>query len=289
MGHEFTGKVDVIGEGTSGFEIGDRIVMATSVSCGDCYYCGKGFKNLCINLAPMGFEYEGGMAEYTVIPARALEQGHVIKVPPDVKAKHAPLAEPLSCAVNCCINCGVEAGHTVVVVGAGPMGIMNACVAQQFGAEKVILAEINEHRLELAREFEFDLLVNPKAQDLTEIVKEQTGGLGADVVIVAAPAAGPQQQALELARKRGTVCLFASLPADKCMLSINSRIIHYGEINLIGTSDSTPNHVEKAVEIISGGSLKAESLASHTLGLDGIMQAYELMKSGEALRVILEP
>ena len=289
MGHEFTGKVDIVGEDTYGFEIGDRIVMATSVSCGECYYCSKGFKNLCINLSPMGFTYEGGMAGYTIIPARALEQGHVIKVPPEVKAKHAALAEPLSCAVNCCINCDIQSGQTVVVVGAGPMGIMNACVAREFGAGKIILAEINEKRLESAREFDFDLLVNPKTQDLTQIVKEQTNGLGADVAIVAAPAAQPQQQALELVRKRGTVCLFASLPVDNSILSVNSRIIHYGEIRLIGTSDSTPDQVKKAVELISGNSLKVDSLASHTLPLDEIMQAFELMKIGKALRVVLEP
>jgi len=289
MGHEFTGIVDIVGEQVSDFEISNRIVMATSVSCGDCYYCAKGFENLCINVAPMGFTYEGGMAQYTVIPARALKQGHVIKVPAHVKAEHAALAEPLSCAVNCCRNCNIGPGHSVVVIGAGPMGIMNACIARQFGADKIILAETNDQRLELAKSFEFDLLVNPKTQDLTQIVKDQTNGLGTDVVIVAAPAAQPQEQALELVRKRGTVCLFASLPADNRMLSIDSRIIHYGEIRMIGSSDSTPEHVEKAVEIISSNKLKVEKLVSHVLGLDDIMEAYELMKSGQALRVVLKP
>ncbi|MHC4636950.1 MAG: alcohol dehydrogenase catalytic domain-containing protein [Planctomycetota bacterium] len=289
MGHEFTGIVDIPGKNVNGFEIGDRVVMATSISCGDCGYCRKGFKNLCMNLAPMGFTYDGGMAEYTVIPARALEQGHVIKVPPDVKAEHAALAEPLSCAVNCCLSCGIEAGQTVVIIGAGPMGIMNGIVARRFGADKIILAETNEERLELARDFEFDLLVNPETEDLTKIVKEQTEGLGADVILVAAPAVEPQQQAIEIVRKRGTVCLFASLPAGGSMLSVDSRLIHYGEIRLTGTSDSTPNHVEKAVKIISGNKSEAEKVASHILGLDEIMQGYELMKSGKALRVILKP
>jgi L-iditol 2-dehydrogenase len=213
----------------------------------------------------------------------------VVKVPLSVPAEYAALAEPLSCAVNSCFNCGIQQGETVVVIGAGPMGIMNACVAQQFGSSKIILAEINEMRLKQTEPFGFDILVNPVREDLTQIVMQQTGGVGADVVIVAAPAAKPQEDALSIVRKRGTVCLFASLPAGKSEISIDSRIIHYGEIKLVGSSDSTPLQVEKAVEIISSGSFKVEKLASHILPLDGIMKAYELMKSGEALRVVLKP
>jgi len=100
MGHEFTGVIDEIGANIMGFAIGDRVVMATSISCGECHYCRKGWPNLCLHLAPMGFSFPGGMAEYVTIPALALKCGHVIKVPPGVKAVHAALAEPLSCTVN---------------------------------------------------------------------------------------------------------------------------------------------------------------------------------------------
>jgi len=289
MGHEFTGILDIVGKNVSGLSVGDRVVMATSVSCGECYYCKRGWTNLCVDLAPMGFTFEGGMAEFVTIPARAIANGHVIKVPDGVKAEHAALAEPLSCAVNSCENCNIEEGDTVVVVGAGPMGIMNACVAQQFGAAKIILAEINEARLKQAEPFGFDLLVNPAEQDLEKIVKDETDGLGADICIVAAPAAPPQETAPALVRKRGTVCLFASLPADRCDITLNSRTVHYGEIRVVGTSDSTPKQVAKAVEFIAGGTLLADKLASHILPLEGIHDAYELMKSGEALRVVLKP
>ena len=289
MGHEFTGLVDTVGSGADGFSVGDRVVMATSVSCGQCYYCKRGWSNLCVDVAPMGFSYNGGMAEYTVIPARALENGHAVKVPRHVKAEHAALAEPLSCAVNSADNCNIEEGDTVVVVGGGPMGIMNACVAREVGARKIILAKINEARLKQVEPFGFDLLVNPAKEDLAQIVRRRTDGIGADVAIVAAPAAVAQEQAVELVRKRGTVCLFASLPASNKMLSMDSRAMHYGELRVVGTSDSTPAHVAKAVELIAAGSLPAQRLASHILGLDEIFKAYELMQSGEALRVVLKP
>lgn len=288
IGHEFTGLVEKTGENARGFAAGERVVMATSVSCGECFYCRRGHGNLCAELAPMGFAYEGGMAEYVVIPERALRNGHVIKVPAHVKPEHAALSEPLSCAVNSCEICGVGDGDTVVVIGAGPMGILNACAARAMGAGKILMAEVNPARLVQCEPFA-DRLVNPAEQDLKSIVKEETAGLGADVVIVAAPAAAPQEQALSLVRKQGTVNLFASLPADRSLITIDSRILHYGEIRLLGSSDSTPAHVTRAVEMIASGVLPMGRLVTHRLPLDGILEAFELMKSGESLRVALIP
>jgi L-iditol 2-dehydrogenase len=289
MGHEFTGLVETIGNEVTGFALDERIVMATSVACHQCTYCKMSYYNLCDDLRPMGFSYAGGMAEYVTIPQRALDNGHVIKVPDTIIAEHAALAEPLSCAVNACQNANVKRGDRVVISGAGPLGIMNLCVARTLGASQIILAEISAARLEQARQFDCDLLVNPAEEDLAARVKQATDGLGADVVIVAAPAAAPQEAALDLVRKRGSVCLFASLPADKSALNMDSRKIHYGEIRVVGTSDSTPAHVKKAVELLGGDDFPAAKIATHVLALDDIFRAFELMKSGEALRVILKP
>lgn len=288
MGHEFTGLIESVGPEVEGYAAGERVVMATSVSCGECFYCERGYRNLCEKLAPMGFSYEGGMADYIAIPGRAIRNGHVVKVPAGVKPEHAALAEPLSCAVNACGNCDIQKGDTVVVVGAGPMGILNACAAREFGAGKIIMAELNPARLAKCAPFA-DILVNSGEEDLRQIVMDHTGGVGADVVIVAAPAAPPQEEALTIARKQGTVCLFASLPVGKCTLSIDSRVLHYGEIKLVGSSDSTPEHVRRAVDMIAGGALRMDLLATHTLPLDGIHESFELMKSGESLRVVLIP
>ena len=319
IGHEFTGIIETIGadvpgmyEGpqrpdfpqpveqqpigalrplphSSSLAVGERVVMATSISCGECLYCRRGWRNLCTDLRPMGFHYNGGMAEFVTVPARGLQQGHIVKVPADVKATHAALAEPVSCCVNAAENCGITKGDVVAVLGAGPMGILNACVAREYGAAKIILSEVNPARLKQAEAFGFDRLVNPANEDLAKIIKDETGGYGADVVIVAAPAAQPQEQAMALVRKRGTVCLFASLPAGKSMLNVDSRPIHYGELRVIGSSDSTSTHVRRAVELIAGGSLPTNRIASHVLKLDDIQRAFALMESGEALRVVLVP
>jgi len=289
IGHEFTGIIEETGTGVEGYSTGERIVMATSIACGECAYCRKGLANLCVELSPMGYAYPGGMAEYISIPERAVKNGHVIKVPGDIKPEHAALAEPLSCGVNSCEQCNIKDGDTVLVMGAGPMGIINGLVARGLGASTVIMSEINDFRLEQCRDFGFDILVNPTREDLEQIVRDETDGIGADVVIVAAPAAQPQEQALSLVRKHGTVCLFASLPESRKMLNIDSRLLHYGELRIIGTSDSRPEHVETAVKLLCDGVIPADKLASHVMKLDDILEAYKLMESGEALRVVLKP
>jgi L-iditol 2-dehydrogenase len=290
MGHEFTGRVATVGpQAKGGLEVGDRVVMATSVSCGQCFYCRRGWPNLCLNLAPMGFTYPGGMAEQVIIPARALENGHVIKTPVDMRAEHAALAEPVSCAVNALGHCDLQPGDTVLILGAGPLGLINACVARSLGAGKIIISEISEARRTRAAQLDVDMLIDPATQDLAESVAAETSGLGADIAIVAAPAAAPQEEALHLVRKRGTVVLFASLPKGNSMLNVDSRAIHYGELRVVGTSDSAPGHVATAVELLAAGKVPADKLATHVLPLARIHDALRLMQSGEALRVIVRP
>jgi L-iditol 2-dehydrogenase len=289
MGHEFTGLIDTVGKSVVGFAVGERIVMATSISCGQCAYCRKGWSNLCVKLDPMGFSYPGGMAEYVIIPEIAIRNGHVVKVPPGIAPEYACLAEPVSCAVNAVENCRVEKGDTVVVLGAGPLGIMNLFVAREYGAGKLILGQREGKRLEQARQFDCDLLVNTTKESLVDVVRGQTGGIGADVVIVAAPEAGVQEQALDLVRKKGRVCLFASLPVGKNMLSMDSRTIHYGELEVVGASDSTARQVAKAVSLLARRDFPKEKLANPILKLSEIQTAFKVMEARDGMRVVLKP
>ncbi len=289
MGHEFTGTIDTVGAGVTGFTAGDRIVMATSISCGQCAYCRRGWSNLCVKLDPMGFSYPGGMAEYVVIPAIAIGNGHVVKVPARIAPEHACLAEPVSCAVNAVENCRVEKGDTVVVLGAGPLGIMNLFVAREYGAAKLILGQREGKRLEQARAFDCDLLVNTTKENLVEVVRTQTGGIGADVVIVAAPEGAVQEQALDLARKKGRVCLFASLPVGKNILSLDSRKIHYNELEVMGASDSTARQVAKAVTLLARKDFPKEKLATPVLPLAEVHAGFAAMAARDGMLVVLKP
>ena len=289
MGHEFTGMIETVGSSVRDYALGERIVMATSIACGQCAYCRKGWSNLCVSLNPMGFAYPGGMAEYVVIPPLAVRHGNVVKVPEGLEPRHACLAEPVSCAVNAAELCGIGPEDTVVVIGAGPLGIMNLFVAREFEARKTILVQREGKRLELARQFACDRLVNASAENLAEVVREETEGLGAEVVIVAAPSAEMQAQAVELVRKRGRVCLFASLPVGESMLTLDSRRIHYGELAVYGASDSTARHVARALEILQKPTFPREALVSHVLPFEKFHQAIEVMSRREGMRVVLTP
>ena len=141
----------------------------------------------------------------------------------------------------------------------------------------------------MAKQFPADLLVNTTREDLVEIVKQETGGVGADCAVIAAPSAEPQEQSLDLVHKKGSVCLFASLPVGKNILSMDSRKIHYNEINVVGASDSTAAQVTKAVELISKESFPSDSLASHILGIEEIEKAISIMTKREGMRVVLKP
>ena len=289
LGHEFVGVVEQAGEAVREFTPGQRLVMATTIACGQCVYCRKGWSNHCLERAPMGIAYPGAMAEFVRIPARALAGGHLVRVPSGLLPEHAALTEPVSCAVNAIEKCDIGLGDTVLVLGAGPMGLMNVCVARCAGASRIILSEVSPKRLVLAAQFDCDRLINPAIEDLLRSVKEATGGLGADVAVVAAPDPKAQELALDLVRKRGTVCLFASLPLNKSVLAVDSRTIHDNELRIVGSSDSSPMHVSRAVDLLTTGKILAERLVTHAFRLDQVFDAFDVMERGEALRVILKP
>ena len=288
MGHEFTGAIETIGEGVAGFAIGERIVMATSISCGECAYCRKGWSNLCAKLDPMGFSYPGGMAEYVIVPAVAIRNGHVVKVSSSIAPEHAALAEPVSCAVNCVEICGITGGETVVVVGAGPLGILNMYTARKYGAAKLILAQRAGKRLTQAASFACDRLVNTTTENLVDVVRCETGGLGADVVIVAAPEASAQEQSLDWSARGAASASLPHCPAGASTVSLDSRKIHYNELYVCGASDSTPTHVRKAVSLLCQPDFPYK-IANPLLKLCEVQKAFTIMAARDGMRVVLKP
>lgn len=289
VGHEFVAEVVEVGPEAEGFSPGDRFTMATSIPCGRCRLCLDGLGNLCPNLKPMACYYPGAFAEYVAVPAPAVTLGHALKVPEAVSDEAGCLAEPLSCAVNAQEIAGVSLGETVVIVGAGPLGCMHAELARARGASRVIITQRSRRRQELARGFSVDEVVDASAGDQVERVREVTGGMGADVVIVTAPDPEIQGRALEMARKDGVVSLFAGLPSDVAQITVNSRLIHYGQVRLVGASDSTPRHVSLALGLLESGRISTEKLITHRLPLDDILTGYDLMRSGQALKVLIYP
>ncbi|HDY65118.1 MAG TPA: hypothetical protein ENH84_02650 [Phycisphaerae bacterium] len=287
IGHEFVGEIVEMGRGASGFEVSERVTMATSISCGRCEVCRGGHTNRCEDLKPVSYDYPGAFAEFIAIPPAGVSGGNVIKVPASL-GEMAALAEPVSCAINAQILAGVKLGDTVVVVGFGPLGAIHTQVARVNGATRVIVTERSAGRLKLAEQFDLDEIIDASTADPVEEVMRLTDGVGADVVVVTAPAAGAQEQAFGMARKGGMINLFASLPKGSSELKLDARMIHYRELFISGASDSSPHHVELAVKMLNE-QLVSPKIITHKLPLDKFMDGLMLMKDEAGLKVLIKP
>lgn len=289
IGHEMVGSIVHVGEDVSGFSPGEYVTLATTISCGVCNYCKAGLGNLCINTTPISSYYDGAFADYIEIPPKAIENGNVVKVPSSSEYRNYALCEPLSCAVNAHEISRVKENDVVAIIGGGPLGAIHAELAKAEGAKKVYVIEISQQRLALMQRLKGVELIDSSSVDVAQRLREDTDGTGADVVMVCAPAAAAMEDALKYVKKGGTVCYFASLPAQSSQLSIDSRDIHYNELRVVGSSDSRQEHVEKAVSLIRSGKIDCDAIITHAVRLSNIIDGFELMKVRESLKVLVYP
>ena len=289
IGHEMVGSIAHVGEDVSGFSVGERVTLATTVGCGDCEYCALGLGNVCPNAKPISYDYDGAFAETVLVPALAVAGGNVVKVPENVPDEAAALSEPLSCAANGQELVGLKRGDKVLILGGGPLGALHAELAKAHGAADVMISEVSERRLALLQRISGVTLIDGSKEDVGAIVGEHTSGLGADVVIVCAPARQPMEASINYARKGGGISLFASLPKGAAEVTLDSRAIHYGELRIVGVSDSRPEHVSKVVELMADGRLDVSQLVTHKVKLDDIHRGIELMKERACLKVLVFP
>src|SRR5438067_8442406 len=206
-GHETAGIVAAVGEGVTLASVGEHVTLGP-VACDECYFCRRGFPARCeVNLGR--FSLDGawgpwGLAEYKLVPARAMFQ-----VPTDLSFEEASLAEPISCVVHAVRALQPELGDDVVVIGAGPMGLLNLLVLKRRGA-RVIVCELDAARREKAKALVADVVIDPGATDPISEVRALTGGRGADVVVAAVGSARVDELAFGMVAKTGKVALFAS-------------------------------------------------------------------------------
>jgi len=292
IGHEMSGEVAETGSKVKGFKRGDRLAVAAIVSCGSCYYCKKDLPNLCGKFKALGYELPGGFAEYMAVPKEMLYDGSVNKLPDNVTFDEAAIVEPFACALNGQELSRVSKGDVVVIVGAGPIGLMHISIARAKKAGKVILAEMSEQRLEMAKSFCPDICVNPGKEDLVKRVMDETDQRGADVVIVAAPSGKAQEEALKYAAFRGRINFFGGLPKDKSFVNLDANIIHYRELFINGTSGSLPRHNMEALKLFSLGEpagINAKKFITHKYPLDRILEGIKTVESGLGLKVVINP
>lgn len=287
-GHELSGIIEKTGEGVSEYKEGDRVAVAPAIPCGYCYYCRKGWQSMCDNLKAIGYHFDGGFAQYMIVPEVAVRNGCVNKIPDGLSFDHAALAEPLACVINGQQLSGVGMGDTVLILGAGPIGCLHAELARNIGASKVILADVVQQRLDMAG-FTGAITVNSKEKNLKEFVADATCGRMADRVIVAVGVPEAQEQSLELVAKRGSVNFFGGLPKESPFARLNTNIVHYGESFITGTHGSTPLHNKMALDFIASGRFQIHRYITKKIELDNLVEGLKEAEERKALKIIVNP
>lgn len=277
-GHEWAGEVVAIGDAVEAFAVGDRVVPSWRVMCGRCYYCIRGMHNFCENLERG--RVRGGFAEVGVSAARAL-----FKIPDGVSYQQACFCEPVACCINGSLDSDIHFGDTVLVIGAGPIGLLHLQLANRSGA-RVIVSDLIPERLDKATALGAHEVILASQGDPVERVKALTDGHGADVVIAAVGAPPALQQALAAVGIGGTVNFFAGTypPAT---LEIDPNLIHYRQIRLTGSHDYTPHHFETALQFIHTGAVQVAPLISHELALARVQEGFDIVAGRVGLKVMI--
>lgn len=277
VGHECTGEVVAIGEAVTEVAVGDQVVVHPNNGCGKCYYCRTGKINLCANFKHIGDTVDGVMAEYAVVPEKL-----VYPISKDVPVHLACLAEPLACVLNGTETVRAHPGETVVVQGAGPIGLLFTMLYKAAGAT-VIVSDIAEGRGALAKDIGADLYINPQKEDLTARVLAETGGLGADIIV---DAVGVLLGAsIPLVKKGGHILVFGLNTAAE--ITLKPAQIVMNEIQIHGTYIAKGTF-PMATKILEKGLLPIEKIVTHRLPIQEFPRGLELMKSGEGSKVIIE-
>jgi L-iditol 2-dehydrogenase len=290
IGHEIAGEVVEVGADVAGWAAGDRVQVIAAVPCGQCAECQDGRMQVCPNQTSVGYHYDGGFAEYLIVPRQVLAVDGLNRIPDGVDFAEASVAEPLACVLNGQEIAKVGPGDDVVVVGAGPIGCLHVRLARARGASRVFLVELNRARLDMsAAKVQPDAAICSAEVDAIDEVKKLTDGRGVDVVITAAAAGSAQEDAMQMVARSGRVSFFGGLPKDKPTITLDSNLVHYREITIVGANGSSPAHNKKALELIASGQVPVADLITHRLTLSELHDAIKLVSSGSAIKVTIQP
>jgi L-iditol 2-dehydrogenase len=287
-GHEAVGIASDVGQNVTRWKVGDRIALGADVRCGDCYYCHRDLFNMCDNLKILGKHMNGALTDYMLLTSEILNHGIIHEVPPNLKTLHAALSEPLCSVLASHDELNIGKGETVVVLGCGPMGILHFELLRARQV-RVVLVDVSEVRLDRARrDFGAELTICSVGTHVTDRVLALTDGVGADVVISAAPSGAAVRQAIELARKRGRIGVFGGLPAAQAEVSIDVNRVHYRELRVIGNFSYHPSYHERALQMLAGGTIRCEALITQ-YRIEDTEQGLLDIRDGKVLKAVVVP
>ncbi|WP_047982675.1 alcohol dehydrogenase catalytic domain-containing protein [Ornithinibacillus contaminans] len=288
IGHEIAGEVIKVGNHVELFKTGDRVTVGAHIPCGECLYCKKNDGHQCIKGESIGYQIDGGFAEYVVLPKKFIENGSIQKIADTTPYELACLSEPFSCVLSGLREVTINAGDTVVVYGAGAIGCMFIAAAKKMGAGKIITVQRSEPRQKMALDIGTDIIIDPTKVNTIEKVNQETNGYGADVVIVTAPSSSVQAEALEITKKTGRILFFAGIkPAEN--ITLNTNHIIYKQLKIVGTHGAPRDlHVE-AVKWINEQFIDFSFFVTHRFPLNETTKAFQTALRKEGLKCVVKP
>ncbi len=282
MGHEFSGIVAETGDGVKGIKKDDRVTVQPLIFCGKCGYCKEGLTNLCINKKMFGvMDLNGSMAEYISVP-----EFLVYKLPDSVSYVHAAMMEPLAVAYSAARSAPEIRGKSVLIIGAGTIGLLLLQVILRMAPLKVIISDVSDFRLELARKLGANHTINPSNKDFRAAVDAITGSEGVDVSFEAVGISQTVQQAMSALKIKGT-CVWIGNSAK--MVELNMQEVVTRELSVIGTYAYTHNDFGDSVKLMSEMKFDLDSMISSVVPLDEGPEMFRRLarEPGELIKVIL--
>jgi L-iditol 2-dehydrogenase len=288
-GHEVVGEIAELGAQVVGYEVGQRVFVAPNMGYGRNRATISGNNNMDPDFQAIGINLDGAFAELMRVPALAIQQGNLMPIQDGVDPAVAALIEPLACVLRGQNAVNVHDGDVVVVMGAGPIGILHLKLARLRGALRVIVSEPSADRRQQALGLGADCVVDPLHDDLRAVVLAESGGRGADVIIVAAPSKAAQQSAIDIAAIGGRINFFGGLAKHDPFIQLDANTVHYRELVITGTTACSTYDCLRAADIVNSGRLELAPLITSRFPLREAVAAFAAAADGANLRVSLEP
>jgi len=285
FGHEFAGTVAEVGRDVKGFRPGMRVVAANSAPCNRCFFCRRGAHSMCEDLF---IRLSGAFAEYIDVPAPIVEQ-NLLEIPDGVSFRDAALLEPLACVVHGFERSGVQPGDTVVVNGAGPIGLMFVRLASR-KAGRIIVTDVRDDRLDRAKRLGAATTLNVAAIDdpAAAVRALANDGRGPDVAIECVGLPATWETTIRMVRKGGIANLFGGCAAGTT-ITVDTALIHYSEVQLRGVFHHAPRYVRRALELIADGTVTSDALVTAALPLASLSAVLERLVSQDEIKTAVMP
>lgn len=282
QGHEVSGDIVALGKNVQGFEVGQKVTIEPQVFCGHCHPCTHGKYNLCEELKVMGFQTTGTASTYF-----AVDSSKVTPIPQAMSFEEGAMIEPLAVAVHAVRRYGDVTGQKVVVLGAGPIGNLVAQVAKAMGAETVMVTDVSDYRLELAKKCGADVVVNTREQEFGAAMVEYLGPDKADVIYDCAGNNVTMNQAIRCARKGSTIILVAVFAG---MATVDLAVLNDHELDLNTTMMYRHEDYVLAIQLVNEGKIRLQPLMSKVFPFGEYKQAYEYIDNNRefTMKVLID-